>query len=141
MAPNDAGGYSNRLGVLVNLNRVKEARARAAEAAAKKIDSPDIRFDLYQLAFLQSDDKGMADQISWAADRPDDDAVMLYYQADTAAYYGQLNMARDLSRQAVGSAERAGRPERAAGCEAAAGHRGGLCGKTPAAKRTNTTPP
>ncbi len=139
MAPNDAVGYSNTLGVLVNLNRVKEARAMAAEAAAKKIDSPDIRFDLYQLAFLQSDDKGMADQISWAADRPDDDAVMLYYQADTAAYYGQLNMARDLSRQAVGSAERAGRPERAAGCEAAAGLREALFGNGAEAKRHATT--
>jgi Flp pilus assembly protein TadD len=53
MSPNDAIGYANTLGVLVSLNRVKEARAMAAEAAAKKIDSSGIRFDLYQLAFLQ----------------------------------------------------------------------------------------
>jgi eukaryotic-like serine/threonine-protein kinase len=135
MTPNDAVGYSNTLGVLVNLNRVKEARAMAAEAAAKKIDSSGIRFDLYQLAFLQSDDAGQADQVSWAADRPGDDAVMLYYEADTAAYYGQLNKARDLSRQAIAAAERAGRPERAAGCQAAAGLREALFGNGAEARR------
>jgi hypothetical protein len=52
MSPNDAIGYANTLGVLASLNRVKEARAMAAEAAAKKIDSSGIRFDLYQLAFF-----------------------------------------------------------------------------------------
>ena len=39
---------------------LKEARAMVAEAAAKKIDSPGIRFTLYQLGFLQSDDAGIA---------------------------------------------------------------------------------
>ena len=34
---------------------------------------------------------------------------MLYYEADTAAYYGQLNKARDFSRQAIAAAERARR--------------------------------
>jgi tetratricopeptide (TPR) repeat protein len=135
MTPNDAVGYSNMLGVLVDLNRVKEARAMAAEAAAKKIDSPGIRFALYQLAFLQSDDASLADQVSWAADRPGDDAVMLYYEADTAAYYGQLNKARDLSRQAIAAAERAERPERAAVCQAAAGLREALFGNGAEAKR------
>jgi tetratricopeptide (TPR) repeat protein len=135
LAPNDAVSYSNTLGVLVNLNRVKEARAMAADAAAKKVDSPGIRFDLYQLAFLQSDDAGLADQASWAADRPGDDAVMLYYEADTAAYYGQLNKARDLSRQAIAAAERAQRPERAAVSQAAAGLREALFGNGAEAKR------
>jgi eukaryotic-like serine/threonine-protein kinase len=135
MTPNDAVGYSNTLSVLVNLNRVKEARAMAAEAAAKKIDSPDIRFALYRLAFLQSDEASLADQVSWAADRPGDDAVMLYYEADTAAYYGELNKARDLSRQAIAAAERAERPERAAVCQAAAGLREALFGNGAEAKR------
>jgi ATP/maltotriose-dependent transcriptional regulator MalT len=60
---------------------------------------------------------------------------MLYYEADTAAYYGQLNKARDLSRQAIAAAERAGRPERAAGCQAAAGLREALFGNGAEAKR------
>ena len=135
LAPNDAVSYSNLLSVLVNLNRVKEARAVATEAAAKKVDSSGIRFSLYQLGFLQSDDAIMADQVSWAADRPGDDAVMLYYEADTAAYYGQLNKARDLSRQAIAAAGRAQRPERAAVCQAAAGLREALFGNGAEAKR------
>ncbi len=135
LTPNDAVSYSNTLGVLVNLNRVKEARAMAADAAAKKVDSSGIRFDLYQLGFLQSDDAAMADQVKWAADRPGDDAVMLYYEADTAAYFGQLNKARDLSRQAIAAAGRAQRPERASVCQAAAGLREALFGNGAEAKR------
>jgi hypothetical protein len=138
MSPNDAIGYANTLGVLASLNRVKEARAMAAEAAAKKIDSSGIRFDLYQLAFLQWDDAGLADQVSWATDRPGDEAVMLYYEADTAAYFGQLNKAREMSRQAVTSEVRAGRKELAAGCEGAAALREALFGNGAEAKRAAT---
>jgi serine/threonine protein kinase/tetratricopeptide (TPR) repeat protein len=135
LSPNDAVTYSNLIAVLVNLNRVKEARATVAEALAKKLDSPGIRFAMYQLGFLQSDDAAMAEQASWGMDRPGDDAVLLYYQADTAAYYGQLNKARDLSKQAIEAAQRAGRKERAAGCEAAAGLREALFGNGGEAKR------
>ncbi len=135
LAPNDALGYANLLVIYVNLNRVKEAHAIAAEAASKKLDSSSIRFALYQLAFLQSDDAGMAEQVTWSADRPGDESELLYYQADTAAYYGQLNKAREFSRQAVAAAERAGRKEGAAGCEAAAGLREALFGNGAEAKR------
>jgi len=135
LSPNDAVTYSNLIAVLVNLNRVKEARATVAEAHAKKLDSSGIRFAMYQLGFLQSDDAAMAEQAGWGMDRPGDDAVLLYYQADTAAYYGQLNKARDLSKQAIEAAQRAGRKERAAGCEAAAGLREALFGNGGEAKR------
>jgi tetratricopeptide (TPR) repeat protein len=136
LAPNNAIGYSNLISVLVNLNRVKEAHAMAEEAAAKKLDSPGIRFTLYQLAFLQDDDAAMAEQSSWATNRTGDDAVMLYYQADTAAYFGQLSKARELSKQAIASAERAGRRERAAVCEADAALREALFGNGAEAKRS-----
>src|SRR5207244_9795796 len=59
LAPNDVLNYGNLMTVLVNMNRAKEAHATAAEAASKKLDSPDMRYALYQLAFLQSDDAGM----------------------------------------------------------------------------------
>jgi eukaryotic-like serine/threonine-protein kinase len=135
LAPNDVLNHGNLVTVLVNLNRVNEARAAAAEAASKKLDSPDMRYALYQLAFLQNDDAGMTEQVNWSTDRAGDEAVLLYYQADTAAYFGQLNKARELSRQAVASAVRAGRKERAAGCEAAAALREALFGNGAEAKR------
>jgi len=134
LAPNDVLNYGNLVTALVNLNRVKEAKAAATEAAAKKLDSPDLRVALYQLAFLQSDEVAMSEQVQWAAERPGDDSVLLYYQADTAAYFGQLNKARELSRQAVAAADRAGRKERAAGSEAAAGLREALFGNGAEAK-------
>jgi len=139
IAPNDALGYSNQLSVLVNLNRVKEADRLAEEAAAKKLDATDIKISLYQLAFLRNNDAGMTEQVKWAAERPGDEAVFLYYAADTAAYFGRLDKARELSRQAVVSAERAGHKEKAAGCEAAAALREALFGDSARAKQYATS--
>jgi tetratricopeptide (TPR) repeat protein len=135
LAPDDALEYGNMLLIMVNLNRAKEARAVAAEAVKKKLDSSGIRFALYQLGFLQGDESLMAEEVAWAADHEGEEAVILNYQADTAAYYGQLNKARELSKQAVASAERAGRKERAAGCLAAAALREALFGNGGDAKR------
>jgi tetratricopeptide (TPR) repeat protein len=135
LSPNDAVEYSNLMAVLVNLNRVKEAHETASDASAKKLDSSGIRYAQYQLAFLQGDDAAMAEQVKWSADRPGDDAVLLYYDADTAAYFGKLGKARELSKQAVAAAQRAGRPERASACEAAAALREALFGNGAEAKR------
>ena len=135
ITPNDAVGYSNLLTVMVNLNRAKEAEAFAADVAAKKLDSAGIRLALYQLAFLESDDASMAAQIHWAGEHESAESVLPCYQADTAAYLGQLNKARELSRQAVAEAQRAGRKERAAGCEAQAALREALFGNGAEARR------
>jgi tetratricopeptide (TPR) repeat protein len=135
LAPTDAVSYTNVLSVLVNLNRVKEARATADEAAAKKIELTNMKFTLYQLAFLHSDDAGMAELVHWALDRPGDQAVLLYYEADSAAYFGQLNKARELSLQAVAAAERAGHQERATGCKSAAALREALFGNEAESRR------
>ena len=132
---NDVLAYGNLVGVLVNLNRQKEARAVADEALSKKLDSTDLRVGLYQLAFLQHDEAGMAQQVAWATEHPEEQNLMLYYDSDTAAYSGQLGKARELTRLAVGSAEVAGRKERAAGCEGAAALREALFGNGAEAKR------
>ena len=62
----------------------------------------------------------MAQQVSWASGKPGKENVMLYLQASTAAYSGKLAAAREFSRQAATSADRAGEKEVEAGCEAAA---------------------
>ncbi|HVO56611.1 MAG TPA: protein kinase [Dongiaceae bacterium] len=135
ISPNDVVNHANLISVLVNLNRLKDARAAADEALAKKLDSAGVRYAIYQLAFLQSDDGAMAEQLKWAQESPGEESVMLYYQADTAAYQGQLGKARDFSREAVAQARRAGRQERAAGCEAAAALREALFGNGAEAKK------
>ncbi|HXT27238.1 MAG TPA: protein kinase [Candidatus Eisenbacteria bacterium] len=133
--PNDVLSYGNLASVLVNLNRVKEARSASEEALAKKLDSTDLRIAMYLLAFLQSDDETMQKTVAWAAERPEDQSLMLYYQADTAAYSGQLTKAREFSHQCIAAAEIAGRKERAAGCEGAEALREALFGNGAEARK------
>lgn len=112
--------YAGLVHSYIALNRLKEARTTAEEAAqSKNFDSPWLRFNLYQLAFLENDAAGMAQQVAWAAGKPGAEDTLLALEADTAAYFGRLGKAREFSRQAVASAERAGEKETAAGYEAA----------------------
>jgi hypothetical protein len=62
---------------------------------------------------LQHDSAGMAQQATWSIGKPGQEALLLYFEANTAAYSGQLNKSREFSRQAVRSAERAGEKDRA----------------------------
>jgi hypothetical protein len=102
------------------LDRFDEARAAADQALSKNLDSLDLRLYLYLLAFLQNNSAGMAQQVSWASGKPGKENVVLYLEASTAAYFGKLAAAREFSRQAATSADRAGEKEVEAGCEAAA---------------------
>jgi Tfp pilus assembly protein PilF len=112
--------YGDLVAEFVRLNRFNEARAAADQALSKNLDSLDLRLYLYQLAFLQNNSANMAQQVSWASGKPGKENVMLYLQASTAAYSGKLAAAREFSRQAATSADRAGEKEVEAGCEAAA---------------------
>jgi eukaryotic-like serine/threonine-protein kinase len=104
----------------LNLNRLEEARTTVEEAQVKKLDSPGLRFFLYQLAFSQNDAAGMAQQATWAAGKPGIEDVLLALEADTAAYSGRLGEAREFSQRAMASAERAEEKEVAASYEAEA---------------------
>ncbi len=126
--PTTGIGYSNLVATYINLDRLDEARATAEAAQAKKLDSPDLHFYLYQLAFLKKDAAGMAQQVAWAAGKPGVEDVVLNNEADTAAFSGKLRMARGLSRRAVDSAQRAEEKEVAASYEAEAAMREVLFG-------------
>src|SRR3984893_4145331 len=128
---NQAGSYGNLVNACLQLNRLEEARATVEQAQAKNFDSPPLRLLLYQLAFLQNDPAGMTQQVAWAAGKPGWDDVLLASEADTAAYSGRLGKAREFSRRAVASAERAEEKETAAGYEAEAALREALFGNTP----------
>ena len=110
------------------LNRLEEARAAADKAKTKRIDSPELRLNLYALAFLQNDAEGMAQQVAFGAGKPGLENQLLGNEADTAAYSGRLRTAQDFSRQAVASAERAEEKEAAATYEADAALREALFG-------------
>jgi tetratricopeptide (TPR) repeat protein len=126
--------YTNLIGSFITLNRFDEARALAEEARAKKLDSGYVRIVLYQLAFLQNDKAGMAQQVAWAAGKPGVEDVLLIMDADAAAYGGQLRKAQEITRQAAASAERAGEKETAAAYQAQGALRQSLFGDSPAAR-------
>ena len=113
--PGNTSTAIDLVGVYTSLNRPEQALAIAAEAKPKNPDNPSLRFNLYVVAFLQKDATAMEQQASWAAGKPGVEDVLLGYQANTAAYSGQLAKARELYRLALASAERAGKKERDAG--------------------------
>jgi predicted Zn-dependent protease len=123
----------------LSLNRVEEARATVQEAQAKNLDSPLMRLMLYYLAFLQNDAAGMARQVTWAAGEPEMEDVLLAYEADTNAYSGRLQRARELSRRAVASAERVKKKEGAASHETDAALRESLFGNPAEARQRATS--
>ncbi len=133
--PEDSESYADLVNFFLYLNRLNEARAAAEEAQAKKLDSPFLHFSLYVIAFLQNDAAGMAQQVAWSAGKPGVEDVVLAYEADTAGYSGRLRTARELSRRAVASAERAEGKETAAAYEAAAALREGLFGNAAEARQ------
>src|SRR6266481_5390547 len=135
LAPESGASYANLVAPYLYLNRLQEARATADEAQAKNLDSPPLRFKLYVLAFLKNDAAGMAQQVAWSAGKPGVEDALLGGEANTAAYSGRLAKARELSRRAVTSAERAEEKENAAGNEAEAALREALFGNAAEARQ------
>jgi ATP/maltotriose-dependent transcriptional regulator MalT len=127
--------YANLVSSYLYLNRLAEAKATAEEAQAKKLDSPALRDCLYHIAFLQNDAAGMAEQLTWSAGKPGVEDMLLGEEADTAGYFGRVTKAREFSRRAVASAERAQERETAAGYEAAAAQWEALFGNTVQARQ------
>jgi serine/threonine protein kinase/Flp pilus assembly protein TadD len=99
-------GYGNLAATYINLDRIKDARQTLADAQQKNFDGLTLRADQYSLAFLSGDAPGMERQVAWAAGRPGEEDQMLSDHADTQAYYGRLEQARDLARRAADSAVR-----------------------------------
>ncbi len=115
------------------LDRVEDAAATAREARAKGLDSA-LGPTVYLIAFYQNDAPEMARQVAAAAGKTGEEDLLLALNADTAAYFGHLRRARELSRQASNSARRAGENEASATYENVAGLREGLFGNTDKAR-------
>jgi tetratricopeptide (TPR) repeat protein len=103
--PNAASAYSLLAGAFLGLNRLDEAKAIIGQALAQKLDTSAMRRTLYRIAFVEGDATTMAQQIAWAKGRPDEHLAQTW-QAETAAFSGQLRRAREFSRLAVELAER-----------------------------------
>jgi tetratricopeptide (TPR) repeat protein/predicted Ser/Thr protein kinase len=139
LGPERTVNYPNLAYAYMLLNRFAEARATNEDAQAKKLDSAFLHITVYELAFLQNDAEGMAQQVAWSAGKPGLEGLLLGYEADTAAYFGRLGSARELSRRAAASAKQAERTETAAGYEAGSALREALFGDAGEAKRRATS--
>jgi eukaryotic-like serine/threonine-protein kinase len=111
----DAGGieYGNLVGCYMSLNRLNEAKAVYQRMQSRKIDGPSLHGYLYARAFLEQDTAEMNRQVAWSQDKPIKDSY-LGMQADTEAFFGHLQKARELSARAVDGSRRNGQKEAAA---------------------------
>jgi eukaryotic-like serine/threonine-protein kinase len=135
LGPSDTLFSANVAVGYLTLNRLDEAKAIIAQAQAKQLDSGFLHLDLYQIAFLENDEKGMAEQAAWAMGKPRIEDLMLYYEFCAVAYSGALAKAADLTRRSVASARNAGGKERAAGYQADAALHEALFGEAADARR------
>ena len=100
--------YAQRISSYAALNRLDQAKAAYAQAVERKLNNPLFYFGLYQIAFMQNDAAGMAQQVAKTAGMPGWGDQMLSLEADTAAYSGRLRDARELSRRAIDFSLQAG---------------------------------
>jgi tetratricopeptide (TPR) repeat protein len=112
--PNNASDFGNLMVDYLALNRLDEARVTYRQALDRKLEDPYLHDDMYALAFLEGDAEEMKRQVAWAASKPGAEDLLLSAQSDTEALHGRLQKARELSRQAVESAQRSYQKETAA---------------------------
>jgi serine/threonine protein kinase/predicted Zn-dependent protease len=113
--PGEAISYGNLIVGYLTLNRLDEAIVTAREAQAHNIDAPFIHQTLYQVDFLKNDRAGMERESAELMGKPGYDDGALNRESSTAEYGGQFARARELTRRAVNSAQRADDKETAAG--------------------------
>jgi tetratricopeptide (TPR) repeat protein len=117
------------------LNRFDEANSTYRQAFEHKLYHHYYPDSLYHLAFLRNDAAGMREQVALSAGQPGVEDTLLAYEADTAAYYGRLREAEELSRRAMESAERADEKEVSASFSATSGLREALFGNAREARQ------
>ncbi|HXT61655.1 MAG TPA: protein kinase [Pyrinomonadaceae bacterium] len=101
--PNTAPPRDNLATALMELNRFDEAKQVYQQALEQKLDSIFFRANLYSIAFVQGDANGMKQQLDWWNGKPGEYNA-LAWQAEVAAFSGQLKKARDLNERAAEAA-------------------------------------
>ena len=135
LSPDFVIAYSNLMFDYISLNRLDEAKGSYEEALKRKLDNLFISTGQYVIAFLQNDATGMARQVAASAGKVGTEDALLGLEAETAGYFGRLKDAREFSRRAMDSAERAQEKETAALYIALAAVREGLFGNAEEARR------
>jgi tetratricopeptide (TPR) repeat protein len=98
--PNTAPPRDNLATALMEMNRFDEAKQVYQQAMEQKLDSIFFRNNLHAIAFVQNDAAGMKQQLDWWTGKPGEYNA-LNWQAEVAAFSGQLKKARDLNERAA----------------------------------------
>lgn len=118
--PTRATTYSNLAADLLAQNRVEEAAAVLGEADRRNFQTDYLLQVKYWRAFLRGDSGEMQRILQGSSDVPGAQSLLLTEQANTEAYYGRFQKARELSRVAAEQLEHDGFLESAADCLAVA---------------------
>jgi eukaryotic-like serine/threonine-protein kinase len=107
LAPNSYVPYLNAGTALLCLNRLEEAEQLARRAVGRGIDAPALHLLLYQIAFLENNEKELRAQLALLLGTPDSGAALaLFAQSDTEAYFGRLRSSLEYSSKGVAIARR-----------------------------------
>ncbi len=68
------------------------------------MDLPINHNNVYLIAFLERDRAGMEREAAWALGKSELEGIMLYSQACTSAYFGEMNQSREILKRASNSA-------------------------------------
>jgi len=102
--PAKALPYAGLMSDLMALNRFAEARGVYEQAQARKVEAGEVQRIRYLLAFVESDAAMMAKLVDSLSKQPGYEGRVLWEESNAAAYFGRLDVARELSRR---SAEKA----------------------------------
>jgi DNA-binding winged helix-turn-helix (wHTH) protein/tetratricopeptide (TPR) repeat protein len=114
LEPSNQVSFGNLAKDYTTLNRLDEAEAAYKGAQERKLESEFLSFYGYQVFFGKDDAEQMAEILSAAVGKPGPEDLLLAGQADTQAWHGSFRSARELTRQAMDSAQRNNAKEAAA---------------------------
>jgi eukaryotic-like serine/threonine-protein kinase len=98
--PDSSAWYENDSIALLALGRTQDAERVLQEAFSRKLDDAALHSNLYSVAFVKGDTGLMQAQLAWADGKPGQDSL-LGAQADTEAYFGHLQKAREYTKRAI----------------------------------------
>ncbi len=118
LGPNNSIAWNVLANAHANLNQLQQARETLEEAQKRNVQGllPEPMY--YQLAFVRGDTAEMDHQLKMGMNHSGYEDWFLATQADTEAYSGHLDKAREFTRRAINSALSHNKNETAAGYQA-----------------------
>jgi tetratricopeptide (TPR) repeat protein len=106
--PDWSPARNNLARTLARLNRIEEARTAIEQGVARQPNLTVYRETLYEVAFVQRDERAMAEQLEWARGKPDEYRLVGHQAAAAASFSGRFREAATLYAKAIGLARRQG---------------------------------